>query len=123
MLQTFTLLAGVPSRDTWQLVGRASKVHVLILEGQENWGYGGGSNPVMQLAAYYARMLQANWDTLFVTNTLVPAVGAEVFGHGLRSVTYLLCGTTCVTLFAFIVPMSISSIMPAVCQACYRLLR
>ena len=38
----------------------------------------------MQLAAYYARVLQDNWDTSFVTSTLLPAVGVEVFGHGLR---------------------------------------
>lgn len=67
-----------------QLAGRSSRVHVFILEGKEDWGYGGGSNPVMQLAAYYARVLEDNWDTSFVTSTLLPAVGVEVFGHGLR---------------------------------------
>ncbi|KAL3144614.1 hypothetical protein ABBQ32_004336 [Trebouxia sp. C0010 RCD-2024] len=67
-----------------QLAGRASKIHVFIVEGKEDWGYGGGSNPVMQLAAYYAKVLEDNWDTSFVTDTLLPAVGVEVFGHGLR---------------------------------------
>ena len=66
------------------LAGRASKIHVFIMEGKEDWGCGGGSNPVMQLAAYYAKVLEAKWDTSFVTNTVLPAVGVEVFGHGLR---------------------------------------
>ena len=55
-----------------------------MLEGKEDWGYGGGSNPAMQLAAYYARTLVTNWDTRFVTDTVFPAVAVEVFGHGLR---------------------------------------
>jgi len=38
----------------------------------------------MQLAAYYAKVLEDNRDTPFVTNTLLPAIGVEVFGHGLR---------------------------------------
>ena len=67
-----------------QLAGRASQFHAFIMEGKEDWGYGGGSNPVMQLAACYARVLEDNWDTSLVTNTLLPAVGVEVFGHGLR---------------------------------------
>ncbi|KAL3158677.1 hypothetical protein ABBQ32_011419 [Trebouxia sp. C0010 RCD-2024] len=45
-----------------QLAGRASKIHVCIVEGKEDWGYGGGSNPVMQLAAYYAKVLEDNWE-------------------------------------------------------------
>ena len=49
----------------------------------EEWGYGSGSNPVMQLA-YYAKVLERNWDTSCVANTLLPAVGVEVFGHGFR---------------------------------------
>ncbi len=59
-------------------------MHIFILEGKEDWGDGGGSDPVMQLAANYAKVLEHNWDTTFVTNTLLPAVGVEVFGHGLR---------------------------------------
>ncbi|KAL3161583.1 hypothetical protein ABBQ32_010444 [Trebouxia sp. C0010 RCD-2024] len=66
------------------LTSGGSKIHVFIVEGKEDWGYGGGSNPVMQLAAYYAKVLEDNWDTSFVTDTLLPAVGVEVFGHGLR---------------------------------------
>lgn len=62
------------------LNGKAGKVHVFMLEGKEV----GGSEPVMQLAAHYARGLLANWDTLFVTDTCLPAVGVEVCGHGLR---------------------------------------
>ena len=65
-----------------QLDGRASGIHAFILEGKEDWG--GSSNPVMQLAAYYAKVLEDNWDTSFVTNTYFPAVGVEVIGHGLR---------------------------------------
>lgn len=60
------------------------QVHVFILEGKQDRGYGGGSDPAMQMAAYYARVLATNWDTPFVTDTLLPAVGLEVFGHGLR---------------------------------------
>jgi len=67
-----------------QLNGKASGIHALILVGKEDWGYGGGSDPVMQLAAYYAKVLEDSWDTSFVTNTYFPAVGVEVFGHGLR---------------------------------------
>jgi len=65
-----------------QLDGRASGIHAFILTGKEDWG--GGSNPVMQLAACYAKMLEDDWDTSFVTNTYFPAVGVEVIGHGLR---------------------------------------
>jgi len=67
-----------------QLDGKASGIHAFILEGKEDWDYGGGSNPVMQLAAYYAKVLEKNWDTSFVTSTYLPAVGVEVVGHGLR---------------------------------------
>lgn len=73
------------------MAGRASKVHAFILEGKEDWGSRGGSNPVMQLAGYYAKMLEANWDTTVVKNTLLPAVGVEVFGHGFRYTKHLLC--------------------------------
>ena len=86
-----------------QLAGRASKIHVFIVEGKEDWGYGGGSNPVMQLAAYYAKVLEDNWDTSFVTDTLLPAVGVEVFGHGLRYTKHLLCYAACLMSSAFTV--------------------
>ena len=78
-----------------QLAGRSSRIHVFILE---DWGYGGGSNPVMQLAAYYARVLEDNWDTSFVTKT---AVGVEVFGHGLRYTKHMLSNTTTLMLLVF----------------------
>ena len=45
----------------------------------------------LQLAAYYAKVLEDNWDMSFVTNTLLPSVGVEVFGHGLRRTKHLLC--------------------------------
>ena len=33
--------------------------------------------------AYYAKVLEDNWDS-YVTNTLLEAVGVEVFGHAFR---------------------------------------
>ena len=64
--------------------GRVSKIYTLILEGKSDWGQGGGSNPVMQLCGFYAHYLRGLWKTSVVAETILPAVGVEVYGHGIR---------------------------------------
>ncbi len=64
--------------------GALSSISIISLEGKLDWGLGGGSNPVMQLCAYYALELKNNWGSPVVAETLLPAVGLEIFGHGLR---------------------------------------
>ena len=76
--------AGTDGSGWLQLEGRASRFHGFLIVGKEDWGHGAGGNPVMQLAAHYAKSLEENWDTSVVTNTVFPAVGVEVFGHGMR---------------------------------------
>ena len=62
---------------------------------------GGSSNLVMQLTAYYAKVLETNWDTSLLTNTLLPAVGVEMFGHGSRCTKHLLHYVACLLSSAF----------------------
>ena len=64
--------------------GAVSSISIISLEGELDWGLGGGSNPVMQLCAYYALGFKNKWGSLVVAETLLPAVGLEIFGHGLR---------------------------------------
>ena len=55
-----------------------------MLEGKSDWGQGGGGNPVMQLCGFYARYLYELRFSSAVVETILPAVGVEVFGHGIR---------------------------------------
>ncbi len=64
--------------------GTLSNIFVIILEGGLDWGQGGASNPVMQLCGHYALGLKKQWGSPVVAETLLPAVGLEIFGHGLR---------------------------------------
>ena len=61
-----------------------SKILILILEGKSDWGQGGGSNPVMQLCGFYAKHLKELWTSSAVAETILPAVGVEIYGHGIR---------------------------------------
>ena len=65
---------------------KASKISILILEGKSDWGQGGGSNPVMQLYGFYAKYLGSRqlWTSSAVAETILPVVGVEIYGHGLR---------------------------------------
>ncbi|KAL3156577.1 hypothetical protein ABBQ38_000867 [Trebouxia sp. C0009 RCD-2024] len=76
--------AGIDGKGRLRLDGRASKVHVFILEGEGSGGLRNQSNPVMRLAARYAKVLADIWDMPVVTDTLLPGVGIEVVGQGLR---------------------------------------
>ena len=64
--------------------GNISEIAILILEGKIDWGLGGGSNPVMQLCGFYAKYLKELWTSSAVTETILPAVGVEIYGHGIR---------------------------------------
>lgn len=58
-------------------------IHILIIEGKEEVGQGGGS-PQMQLAAYYANMAVSLQDTDAMKQTCLPALGLEFFGNCFR---------------------------------------
>lgn len=64
--------------------GKVSRIYILILEGKIDWGLGGGSNPVMQLCGFYAQYLKGLWTSSAVAETILPAVGVEIYGHGIR---------------------------------------
>ena len=64
--------------------GELGHILILMLEGGSDWGQGGGSNPVMQLCGFYARYLYNLRFSSAVAETILPAVGVEVFGHGIR---------------------------------------
>ena len=66
--------------------GKVSNISILILEGESDWGQGGGSNPVMQLCGFYAKYLGSRqlWTSSALAETILPVVGVVIYGHGLR---------------------------------------
>ena len=64
--------------------GTVGKISILILEGKSDWGLGGGSNPVMQLCGFYNKYLKELWTSSAVAETILPAGGVEIYGHGIR---------------------------------------
>lgn len=57
---------------------------ILIIEVKEDFGLGGSVNPLMQLVAYYAKIIAANDQSPAVMQTTFPALGLEVLGHSFR---------------------------------------
>lgn len=58
-------------------------LHCTMIEGKENLGADTGWSYV-QLGAYYAKMIAANFDHHFVCNSAVPVLGLEVVGNVFR---------------------------------------
>ena len=83
--------------------GRLSTVTFLFIKAEEDWCNDNGGNPVMEICGHYAAALVDHQDLPVVLNSVFPAVGLEVFGHGFRwvaSLQYLLsvrCALTCVS--------------------------
>ena len=59
-----------------------------IFEVKEDWGQGGGSNPLMQLLSYYSMYVveQAMIESPVYKSTNLPAIGIELFGNTFRCV-------------------------------------
>lgn len=64
--------------------GRLSSLCAFFLEDRESWSSGRGGDPVMQIAAYYTRMLLRNWDSPAMQQSFFPAVGVEVVTECMR---------------------------------------
>ena len=102
LTSSWVLLQGSAQTDlTGRLRGKhglLQSVVGLMAEGKEDVGTGGGGNPVMQLAAYYARYLARNRRDSVVKDTFYPVVGLEVYGHGFRYTHFPLhegCASCC----------------------------
>ena len=55
--------------------------HILIMEVKEDF-----DAAMMQLVAYYARLVASQWDTPAVQETCFPSLGLEVCGNCFRCV-------------------------------------
>ena len=57
---------------------------ILMLEVREDFGSGGGSNPMMQLLAHYAKSVLDKYESAVVQQTCYPALAIEAYGNNLR---------------------------------------
>jgi len=69
---------------SWCVLDQAGEIlcHVLMLEVKED--FGGGGNPMMQLLAYYAKVVASQWKSAAVQQTCFPALAVEVYGNNMR---------------------------------------
>lgn len=56
----------------------------VIYHGQEDFGQGGGSNPMMQLLAYYSKIVSKEYTSAACQQTCFPSLGLELFGNVFR---------------------------------------
>ena len=52
---------------------------------QEDFGQGGGSNPTMQLIAYYSKIVSRLYDSAACQQTCFPTIGIELYGNVFRA--------------------------------------
>lgn len=64
--------------------GTLSNICILILAGELDWGLSRRSNSAMQICGFSAQALAKQWGSRAVADTVLPAVGLEIFGHGFR---------------------------------------